>query len=354
MTKAELLNPSSHTAVSTPEGAIDVNTLSATPFRIDYQCAELNTANLSGTALASITYTDHTQQDESDPGKLSVGLPNLDAQLPVHEIWTTAKPVSKGFLNGIGYSQTDDVLFAHILLDESKFDDIDHAAYTAYTHLLQFIEDRGYPHMLRVWNYFPRINQDGRTIERYKGFCAGRYDALISTRHFEQSLPAASAIGTHCQGLLVYLIAGKVPGIQVENPRQISAYKYPPRYGKKSPSFSRATFKTWPHADHFYISGTASVVGHETRHVNDTLGQLDETLINIESLIEECHSKHAQIHSVRDMNLLKVYIRNAQDYPAIKSKLQESIGSVPTLYLLGDICRDDLLLEIEGFYCLVK
>lgn len=325
------------------------------PFRIEYTVAEPRVNSLTDeTLLAAISFTHQTTQCETDPSRLSVGLPCLDGQEGRCELWTAAASIDKGFRDGIGYSCTDDVLFAHILIDESQYDEIDHAAYTAYTRLLQFIEEMGFPHMLRVWNYFPAINRPGRSIERYKAFCAGRYDALVSTRHFEQSLPAASAIGTHCDGLLVYLIAGKSPGIQVENPRQISAYKYPPRYGKKSPSFSRATFKSWPEADHFYISGTASVVGHETRHIDNTLAQLDETLVNINSLIEECHNKHSQIHSVRDMDLLKVYIRHPHDFPAIQAKLIEAIGTVPTLYLQGDICREDLLLEIEGLYCVAK
>lgn len=326
--------------------------ISPGPFSINYvnrdsQLGQQPNENV----LASISFTDQTAQCSTDPCRLTVGLPNLDLQLPQDEIWTASKPVTKGIQDGIGFSVTEDILFAHALIDESQYDDIDHAAYTAYTRLLQFIEEMGFPHMLRVWNYFPAINEQGRAIERYKGFCAGRYDALVSTRHFEQSLPAASAIGTYCNGLLVYLIAGKTPGTQVENPRQISAYKYPPRYGKKSPSFSRATFKAWPEADHFYISGTASVVGHETRHINDTVAQLEETLINIDSLINECHNKHAHIHSVRDMDLLKVYVRNPLDFPVIKKRLEESVGAVPTLYLHGDICREDLLLEIEGLYC---
>lgn len=362
MSKAELIdnNPRSNRSTgTTARDTTDSGTITA-PVRIDYQGSHFPDSELptspqpESTQLASISFTDQTQQDASDPACLTVGLPNLDLQHPLREVWTAARPVTKGFQDGIGFSFTDDILFAHILLDESSFDDIDHGAYTAYTRLLQFIEDMGFPHMLRVWNYFPDINQQGRSIERYKGFCAGRYDALISTRHFEQSLPAASAIGTHSKGLLVYLIASKEPGIQVENPRQISAYRYPPRYGKKSPSFSRATFKSWPESDHFYISGTASVVGHETRHLNDCMAQLDETLVNIQSLIEECHAKHSRIHSVRDMDLLKVYIRHPADFPAIKTKLTQVIGTVPTLYLQGDICREDLLLEIEGFYCAAK
>jgi len=38
--------------------------------------------------------------------------------------------------------------------------------------------------------------------------------------------------------------------------------------------------------DCLYISGTASITGHESRHPDDPAAQLEETLVNIKALID--------------------------------------------------------------------
>ena len=45
---------------------------------------------------------------------------------------------------------------------------------------------------------------------------------------------------------------------------------------------------------------------------------------------------------------LKVYIRHADDYLAIKAAVEQHYGDTPTLYLEADICRRELLLEIDA------
>src|SRR3990170_3468810 len=74
--------------------------------------------------------------------------------------------------------------------------------------------------------------------ERYQLFCAGRHDAFLAAGyHHDVDLPAASAVGMRGRGLIAYFLAAREPGVQVENPRPIAAYNYPPQYGPKTPSF---------------------------------------------------------------------------------------------------------------------
>lgn len=324
------------------------------PFRMQYANADQQVPEpeTAGHLLACISFDQNTSRDQDNPGCLTIGLPNLDPLDRRQEIWHASSPVSRGFEGDIAYNLTDDVLFAHILIDESGYDDIEQAASHGYEQLLRFVQRQNYPHLLRIWNYFPGINENNRhAVERYKTFCAGRHDALMNLLQIEQELPAASAIGTNSKGLLIYLIAAKQPGIQVENPRQVSAFKYPPIYGNKSPSFSRATYKAWGDNQHFYVSGTASVVGHETRHPDDKIAQLDETLVNIQSLLDECHKHDLPVRTIQDLTLLKVYVRDPRDYAAIRRHLNDKLnGKVPLVILQGDICRSDLLLELEGIY----
>ena len=101
---------------------------------------------------------------------------------------------------------------------------------------------------------------------------------------------------------------------------------------------------------HFYISGTASIVGHQTVHSENAAEQLEETLNNLDALAAQAGEQQGlPIHSAHDLSLLKVYVRHAEDLPAIRQGLARRLGTAaPTVFLKGDICRADLLLEIEG------
>lgn len=145
---------------------------------------------------------------------------------------------------------------------------------------------------------------------------------------------------------MIYFLAAKTPGIQIENPRQVSAFRYPPQYGPRSPSFSRAVLKRWTGASHLFISGTASIVGHVSRHPRDPLAQLDETLANLEALLN--HANRFLQASIR-LASIKLYLRPDLRAADVQQRLDERLGrDLPRLLLTGDICRDDLLLEIEG------
>jgi chorismate lyase/3-hydroxybenzoate synthase len=135
------------------------------------------------------------------------------------------------------------------------------------------------------------------------------------------------------------------PGIHVENPNQQSAYAYPRIYGPKSPSFARAT--ACPDLGLTFISGTASITGHATRHHDDVVAQLGLTLDNIETLVAHIGAKE-QLSLGRP--LLKVYIRQPEDYPLIRQQLEARLPLAECIYLQADICRADLLLEIEAVY----
>jgi chorismate lyase/3-hydroxybenzoate synthase len=288
-----------------------------------------------------ISFDKTTFVNPSDPRQLVVGLPELGTSRTV-EAWLSREAVETGREAKLSFSKNAQLLFAHIFIESPS---IEEATYQAYHEILTFIQRQGYPYLLRVWNYFPSITKIDK-LERYQAFCVGRYESLKDLDHFEEILPAASAIGTKAAGLLIYFIAAKAPGVQIENPRQISAFHYPRQYSPKSPSFSRAILKHWGTASHLYISGTASIVGHETRYEYDINDQLQETLKNIEALLMHTN---VGLQGLKDISLFKVYLRDHRHFEAIKQQMKKIIGSqVPILFLQGDICRQNLLLEIEG------
>lgn len=305
--------------------------------------------------LAAIGFAQKAIKLDNQRPIFTVGLPLLTAT-PYTELWLSASPVRYGKQASITYSENGTVLFGHLLLEEADFPDFRVASQTAYQHVFALLQQAGYPCLLRMWNYFPAIVVTQGEFNRYQMFCLGRQDALNEAGNFDYSPPAATAIGTQQAGLQVYFIAGKRAGMQLENPRQTSAFLYPRQYGPVSPAFSRATVKDWGQGKHVYISGTTSIVGHETLHIGKPVVQLDETLRNLEALLSHGDATLGiPARQVRELTQLKVYLHDAAYLPGIQERLTAYLAAATlcqpvVLYLQGDVCRADLMVEMEGIY----
>jgi len=288
---------------------------------------------------------------DADPRRITVDLPQL-GPCPLVEVWRSETPVVSGTRGPVSYSKNEQVLLGHLSVDERDYASLEEASREAYETILPFARDMGFPHYLRIWNYIPDINGEVDGVERYKRFCMGRHTGLEKFVLPENRLPAASGVGSPSDKILVYFLAARDAGTQLENPRQVSAYRYPPQYGPKSPAFSRAMVKDWGADKHLYISGTASIVGHESRHRDDVVPQLTETLRNMSTLVQNAESEHGvAIGSLADLSQLKVYVRDEQDHELIREHMDDLLGEdVPVIYLGGDLCRKNLLVEIEGLY----
>ncbi|HEX9161467.1 MAG TPA: hypothetical protein VF980_07135, partial [Thermoanaerobaculia bacterium] len=193
---------------------------------------------------------------------------------PLVEVWRSPLPVTRGRCSGVSFAANGSVMMGNIAVDGGETEIV---TARVYEQLVDGARCAGYPHLLRVWNHVGGINADDRNLERYKRFSAGRYEALTSRGYAAPEYPAASAVGVAGEGVAVYFIASRTPGLQVENPRQVAAYEYPPAYGPRSPSFARATVAEWDGGAMIFVAGTSSVVGHTTQHAGDVGKQLDET-----------------------------------------------------------------------------
>ncbi|HEV2682098.1 MAG TPA: pteridine-dependent deoxygenase [Rhodanobacter sp.] len=277
-----------------------------------------------------------------DPRYLQIALDGFDALAPL-ELWQVDAPVNCGRDDALQWSAGGGWLFAAIELDEREHAGPEIAAAFAYARLREFVGQRAERHVIRIWNYLDAINQGDGDAERYKHFCDGRAQGMGD--FFAEGFPAATAIGHHGPEyrLQVYLLACDQPGQRVENPRQVSAWRYPRQYGRTPPSFARAM--TLPAHDALAISGTAAVVGHASAHQDDLDAQLNETLTNLEALLASADMAAGfDTHSP-----LKAYVRHRADAPRVREFLHHRLPSVPVLLLHGDICRSELLVEIDGW-----
>lgn len=214
-----------------------------------------------------------------------------------------------------------------------KVDDIYTAAYA-------FSEQLGFACLLRTWNYIDRINVIENDQERYQTFCVARHQALARLDKLQAPNPAATAIGgINGQNNFVFLFSHN-PGIVVENKRQISAWNYPEKYAPKQPRFSRAM----QYGDLLMCSGTASVIGHETIHLNDLGAQLEECLINIGTLLED-----SSLNNEIGSGMYRFYLRDSSHLSQVLEQLKRhDIDNY--VILAGDVCRDDLLIECEAVF----
>lgn len=267
------------------------------------------------------------------------------------QYWYTDHKITQGQYGNVQYSCNQHMLFGHIQLPCSGPVDFRQLATQAYQEVYGCLQSMACTHLLRTWNYFPGItNPAGHHTSRYSAFCSGRLQATQASSIGNRMYPAATVIGNQNDFLQVYFLAGNTPGVAVENPRQTSAYDYPAT--DAPPLFSRGVLKAWGRRIHFYVSGTASIVGHETQHVNDVGAQLNESISNVETLVVHANDRHqTQLNAQDDLLYMKIYVRHGRDVPHIEKVLAARLpGTVPRILLRGDMCRDDLLVEIEAFY----
>ena len=271
----------------------------------------------------------------------------------VHELMGGVQATRRG---RVEYRQGPDLLFGTFALDERAFPSspgataLQRATEAGYRELFGCLGSAGYPHLARVWNYLPRINAIEAGVERYRQFNRGRQEAFLAhARALAGTVPAACALGSRDGELRIGFLATRMPVRALENPRQVSAYHYPPAYGSRSPAFSRATLIEPAGKALLFISGTAAIVGHRSRHPADPLAQARETIINLETMIMAANAALARPRFSPDNLDYIVYLRSGESLPAVAAELDRWLGKeTRRQFMVADICRRELLVEIEA------
>ena len=274
----------------------------------------------------------------------------------VFDDWSGSAGVQTRRHGCVHFTSDGQWLHGYANIDDAAFEGGLHAAaHQAYTDLFAVLAQSRSPHLLRLWNYIARINApdtDGQ--ERYRHFNAGRQQAFIEARRSAfDGTPAACALGTTEGPLRVYFLAGPRAPLAIENPRQISAYRYPASYGARSPTFSRAALAdVGAGRQALFISGTASIVGHTTLHIGDVRRQTEESLANI-AAVREVAALRAGAEFAAPELIYTVYVRHRSDLAVVREVFEQHVGAHSAaareaVYLQADICRAELLVEIEA------
>lgn len=253
---------------------------------------------------------------------------------------------------------SDRVPGARLLAPES----FGEAVSACYARLLATL-DRLDRHPVRIWNFVPGILEEFGTLEhRYMAFNAARFVAYEqrygSACEFPKMLPTASGTGQASEDFVLFCLANTESGIPVENRRQVPAYRYSKRYGPRPPCFARATVLEPGGLDGLLPSsgrvllagGTASIRGESSEHVGDLGAQLGETLLNLKALVEAADpAVSAEGPTLDGFRHLRVYHPRLADRAQIAAVVGAEFGRLETLeYAVCDLCRPELLVEIEG------
>ncbi len=225
--------------------------------------------------------------------------------------------------------------------------DLSSAVCDLYRRLIDDLQRRQ-RHALRMWNFIPDIQAQMDTGDRYMAFNVGRHRAFAERfgdgGHFIAALPTASGVGVDGTTLIVHLLDGAEPGVPIENPRQVAAYRYSERYGTRPPCFARAVY-----ADGLLlIGGTASIAGEDSRHDGNVTAQTEETLANLAALITSAGRPPSipPLHTLRDV---RVHVSRAADEAAVREALMPNLHPRAAVeFVVAALCRRELLVEIEA------
>ncbi len=222
-------------------------------------------------------------------------------------------------------------------------DDRSEQVRTVYLDMLRMLEGCRF---YRIWNFVPGINVEVEGLENYAAFNIGRWQAFEESGYLESSdrcHPAASAVGINGTNLAIAFCAGDRDSAFFENPLQVPAWQYPQEYGPKAPCFVRGSVVE----DHtVYLSGTASIVGHASTDRSDLTGQFDTTMENVDTMLEKMGTDRKN-----ESAQFRIYVRHESDFPSILKRWENEVSSEVfsrTCFLQADICRSELLIEIEA------
>ena len=244
----------------------------------------------------------------------------------------------------------------------------------------------GFQHVVRTWFYLGGITDNEGGTQRYRELNRARADfyhdipfcgelvrngrRISSPRQARSGdagpgpggsagvvYPASTGIGMWGEGLAascMTLQTGRKDAfvLALENPQQTPAYAYPASCAPQSPKFSRAMALALGHYLTIWVSGTASIVDAESRHEGDIEKQTEQTIDNIERLIaQENFAAHGVKNAgagLHDFAKIRVYLKHREDFQTCRAICERRFGAVPAIYAVADICRPELLVEIEG------
>ena len=212
--------------------------------------------------------------------------------------------------------------------------------------------------IVRQWNFIEHITSCASQGQNYQQFNDAR-SRFYASAEWSNGYPAATGIGAEGGGVVVLFVAVRESGKisrAVDNPLQISAHAYSQQVliegrqkQKSTPKFERARWVGSEPRDMIYISGTAAIRGEESLQA-DATAQIAMTMENIAHLVSvENQSRHnVSQPKPRHYETLRVYVKREESWREIANWINENCPCPNVAFLKADVCRAELLVEVEG------
>lgn len=195
-----------------------------------------------------------------------------------------------------------------------------------------------FSNVIRTWLWLDDI------LAWYGRFNKVRNDFFTERNVYDGLVPASTGMGgkNRVGAALIadaYAVQPRDESVQafaVPSPLQCPALEY-------GSSFSRAVELKMPDHRRLFISGTASV-GRDgkTVHLDDVPAQIGTTMKVVGAILESRRMNWT------DVTRAVAYVKHAKDTPAFTDYwAQNSLDDLPVVIAENDICRDNLLFEIE-------
>lgn len=213
--------------------------------------------------------------------------------------------------------------------------------------------------IVRQWNFIELITSIGPEGQHYQLFNDARTE-FYSGANWSGGYPAATGIGTMNGGIMVEIDAGRTIDssriVAIDNSLQVAAHEYSPQVllgteQLSTPKFERAKAVDYGNGDvNVYISGTAAIRGEDSLADVDIAAQTIYTLENIEYLVgtQNMDKYGIYVKNSPEIKLFRVYLKLRSDFLRAKDIVSQRYPNIPTMYVITDVCRDELLIEIEG------
>ena len=213
--------------------------------------------------------------------------------------------------------------------------------------------------IVRQWNYIGDIVGQREGKQNYQEFNDARSE-YYPKGEWSNGYPVATGIGS-VEGIVVGAIAFKQSGsmgvFPIDNPLQVAAHIYSKNVliddaadaVKSTPKFERAKLIETARGACCFVSGTAAIRGEESVDTHSVGLQTVRTIENIEYLVS---NENLVRHGCRACELkylfLQVFVKNREDYDEVRRAVEAAYPCVTTIYTVADVCRSELLVEIEG------
>ncbi len=240
-------------------------------------------------------------------------------------------------------------LFAGGFQGNILHDSIAGQSHAVFRWINELLEKEHFPihSIIRQWNYIEQITASQNGNQNYQSFNNARSEFYAKT-NWNNGYPAATGIGSDLGGVLIDFDAALFTSpdtyaTPIDNKLQIAAHAYSGQVlasaqnQRSTPKFERAKRITSGSRQLVYISGTAAIRGEESLAGVGLERQFHITMENIAQLIDKAVPV-----------MLRVYLKNREDYEEAARIMNTYYPSLPVSYMCADVCRDELLIEIEG------